>query len=136
IGLAWLETVFNRLTKEKARQLYRLLIVDGYGSHLTMDFIDYCNRNRILLAIYLPYTIYTLQPLDISIFKPLLIAYLNKLVLLIYSSRGLRLITLRDFFSMFYKAWSNTIRPKLILGAFEATGIWLLNPARILDRFN
>ncbi|KAF2646953.1 hypothetical protein K491DRAFT_616098, partial [Lophiostoma macrostomum CBS 122681] len=66
-------------------------------------------------------------------FKPLLIAYLNKLVLLIYSSRGLRLITLRDFFSIFYKAWSNIIRPKLILSAFKATSIWLLNLARILN---
>ena len=43
IRLAWLKQVFNRYTKEKARRSYRLLVLNGYGSHITMDFIDYCN---------------------------------------------------------------------------------------------
>jgi hypothetical protein len=38
-GLAWLEQVFDRYTKAKARRSYRLLILDGHGSHVTMDFI-------------------------------------------------------------------------------------------------
>jgi hypothetical protein len=42
IGLALLEQVFDRYTKEKARQSYRLLILNGHGSHVTMVFIDYC----------------------------------------------------------------------------------------------
>jgi hypothetical protein len=37
LGLAWLEQVFDRYTKKKARRSYRLLIIDGHGSHLTMD---------------------------------------------------------------------------------------------------
>ena len=44
-----------------------------------MDFIKYCNDNKILLAIYPPYLTYTLPPLDISIFKPLSTAYLATL---------------------------------------------------------
>lgn len=43
IGLAWLKQVFDPSTKAKAGQSYRLLILDGHGSHLTMDFIQYCN---------------------------------------------------------------------------------------------
>jgi hypothetical protein len=61
--MAWLRQVFDRETKEKAtkaRRVYRLLILDGYGSYLTMEFIEYCHENRILLAIYLPYLTYTL----------------------------------------------------------------------------
>ena len=40
VGLAWLEQVFDRYTKDKARQRrsWRLLILDGHGSHLTQDF--------------------------------------------------------------------------------------------------
>ena len=75
IGLAWLEQVFDRYTKKKARQSYRLLIVDGHGSHLTMEFIDYCDDNKILLAIYPPHSTHTLQPLDVAMFKPLSTAY-------------------------------------------------------------
>jgi transposase-like protein len=60
IGLAWLEQVFDRYTKAKAKRDYRLLILDGHGSHLTMDFIDYCDRHRILLAILPPHSTHTL----------------------------------------------------------------------------
>ena len=60
VGLAWLKQVFDRSTKEKAGRSYRLLILDGHGSHLTMDFIEYCDRNRILLAVYPPHSTHTL----------------------------------------------------------------------------
>jgi hypothetical protein len=80
IGLAWLEQVFDRYTKEKARQSYRLLILDGHGSHVTMDFIEYCDQNKILLAIFPPHSTHTLQPLDVCMFKPLSQAYSNELL--------------------------------------------------------
>jgi hypothetical protein len=70
--------VFNLSTKEKAGRSYRLLIVDGYGSHLTMDFIEYCDQNRILLAVYPPYSTHTLQPLDVVMFKLFSSAYSNQ----------------------------------------------------------
>jgi hypothetical protein len=43
-----------------------------------MDFIEYCNQNKILLAVYPSYLTHTLQPLDVSLFKPLSAAYLNE----------------------------------------------------------
>ena len=68
IGLAWLEQVFDRYTKKKARRSYRLLILDGHGSHLTMEFIEYCYRSKIILAIFPPHSTHTLQPLDVVMF--------------------------------------------------------------------
>jgi hypothetical protein len=52
LGLAWLEQVFNRSTKSKARSSYRLLIVDGYSSHISKDFIYHCDANQILPMIF------------------------------------------------------------------------------------
>jgi hypothetical protein len=75
MGLAWLEQVFDRYTKEKARRSYRLLILDGHRSHVTMDFIDYCDQNRILLMIHPLHSTPTLQPLDAVMFKALSTAY-------------------------------------------------------------
>jgi hypothetical protein len=43
LALAWLKQVFDRFTKAKARRKYRLLILDSYGSYMTMDFINYCD---------------------------------------------------------------------------------------------
>ena len=44
-----------------------------------MDFIKYCDDNRILLAIFPPHATHTLQPLNICMFKPLATAYLAAL---------------------------------------------------------
>jgi hypothetical protein len=43
LGLAGLEQVF-----------------DGHGSHLTTNFIDFCDGNRILLAIFPPHATHSL----------------------------------------------------------------------------
>ena len=49
-GLAWLTNVFDRYTKDSARRKYRLLILDGHGSHVTMDFISYAVKKKIILV--------------------------------------------------------------------------------------
>ena len=89
IGLAWLEQVFDRHTKAKARRSFRLFILDGHGSHVTMDFIDYCDRNKILLAILPPHSTHTLQPLDVVLFKALSSAYSAELTTYLQKSQGL-----------------------------------------------
>jgi hypothetical protein len=73
--LAWLEQVFDRSTKRKAGRSYRLLILDAHGSHITMDFIEYCDKRRILLMVFPPHSTHTFQPLDVVMFKPLSQAY-------------------------------------------------------------
>jgi hypothetical protein len=59
-GLTWLKQVFNRFTKAKARRKYRLLILNGHGSHVIMDFLDYCDKNKIIPAILPPHSTHTL----------------------------------------------------------------------------
>jgi hypothetical protein len=71
IGLAWLEQVSERYTKQKARQQWRLLLVDGHGSHLTRASIDFCDAKKILLAVFPPHSTHTLQPLDVVLFSSL-----------------------------------------------------------------
>lgn len=49
---------------------YRLLILNGHGSHATFQFRKYAHNNKIIL-LYLPaHTIHKLQPLNIGIFGP------------------------------------------------------------------
>jgi hypothetical protein len=136
IGLAWLKQVFDRSTKLKAGRSYRLLILDGHGSHLMMDFIEYCDRNRILLAIYPPHSTHTLQPLDVVMFKPLSSAYSAQVASFMERSQGLTSMSKRDFYPMFMAAWEASFKKAIILKAFEATGLSPLNPEVILNRFN
>ena len=135
IGLAWLKQVFDRFTKTKARRKWRLLILDGHGSHVTMDFINYCDQNKILLAILPPHSTHTLQPLDVVLFKPLSTAYSKELTTHLHNGQGLSVIKKSDFFHLFWKAWISTFTQGLILKSFEATGIAPLQPNVILHRF-
>ena len=135
IGLAWLEQIFDRYTKPKARRKWRLLIVDGHGSHLTMDFINYCDENKILLAVFPPHSTHTLQPLDVVCFKPLASNYSNALAKRLHNTLGWVPIKKKDFFLLFWEAWESTFTKELILSSFEATGISPLNPNKVLDKF-
>jgi hypothetical protein len=136
LGLQWLQQVFDRETKKKTRRAYRLLILDGHGSHVSMSFIDYCDRNKILLAIYPPHSTHTLQPLDVCLFSPLAAAYSKELSSFILESMGFSRLTKRDFFRLFEQAWRTSIVDKNILSGFEKCGLQPFNPQRVLARFN
>ena len=135
IGLAWLEQVFDRHTKQKARRSHRLLILDGHGSHLTMDFIEYCHQNKIVLMILPPHSPHTLQPLDVVMFKPLSSAYTDQLITRTQSSQGLLPVEKGDFITLFWPAWISSFVKEIILTSFKATGIWPKDSEVILKRF-
>ncbi|KAG9186011.1 hypothetical protein G6011_02567 [Alternaria panax] len=123
IGLAWLKQVFDRETRRHASTGYRLLLLDGHGSHVTMDFIEYCDNNKILLFVLPPHATHTLQPLDVVMFKPLATAYSTQLMGYLQDSQGLLNLTKGDFFPLFWRSWSSVFKPPLIKRSFEATGI-------------
>ncbi|KAF4287008.1 hypothetical protein CNMCM8689_001357 [Aspergillus fumigatus] len=135
LGLAWLKDIFDRYTKEKARRRWRLLILDGHGSHLTMEFINYCDDNKILLMTYPPYSTHSLQPLDVGIFSPLATAYSKQLEEFLHKSMGLSHITKRDFFRLFWPAWEQALSSRNILSSWKTVGISPLDPEIILQRF-
>ena len=48
IGLRWLEKLFIPTTSSRTKGGYRLLILDGHGSHLTPRFDEICEENKII----------------------------------------------------------------------------------------
>lgn len=81
VGYSWLVDVFDKNTKAKARhgRDWRLLYIDGHGSHINMQFLFYCIEHRILVAVYPPHSTHRLQPLDIGLFGPLASFYSTNL---------------------------------------------------------
>jgi hypothetical protein len=104
IGLAWFEQVLNRFTKKKARRSWRLLILDGHGSHVTLEFIEYCHQNKILLLVFPPHSTHTLQPLDVVMFKSLSSGYSTQLTECIHKSLGFDAVKKGDFFLILWAA--------------------------------
>ena len=133
-GFDWLVNVFDRYTKQKARRKWRLLILDGHGSHVTMKFIDYATKNRIILAIFPPHSTHTLQPLDVGLFGPLASAYSSELSSHHSASQGLLPVKKADFYGLFKLAYAKSFTESNIISSFEATGIWPMDPSPVLDR--
>jgi hypothetical protein len=128
--------VFDKEIKSQASRGWRLLILDGHGSHVTMKFIEYCDSNRILLAIFLAYATHTLQPLDVCIFSPLSNAYIKQLDDFINDSQGFTRLTKRDFFRLFWASWNEVFISKNISSVFEHTGLYPFNLEIVIHKFN
>lgn len=50
ISLEWLIRVFDPQTKERAGQKPRVLICDGFGTHETLEILQFCLENNIRLC--------------------------------------------------------------------------------------
>ena len=68
LSFIWLQH-FNRLTKPENSNEYRMLILDGYDSRFTVQFVRYCELHRIILFQLPPHTSHFLQPLDVTVFQ-------------------------------------------------------------------
>ena len=136
IAMHWLQEVFDRYTKQEATNglKYRLLYIDGHGSHLNMNFIKWCDNNRIILAIYPPHSTHRLQPLDVSIFSPLSKAYSFQLTQHMANCQGLSKVSKKDFLSLFWPAFEKSFSPSNIHSAFRKTGLNPLDSEPVLSR--
>jgi hypothetical protein len=130
IGLEWLINIFDRHTKARARQGrdYRLLIIDGHGSHVTLAFLDWADTHRIIVAVFPSHSTHRLQPLDVSLFGPLSQAYTNQLVDFFAATQGLVGISKREFWGNFLPAFKASFTRANIESAWEKTGLLPWDP--------
>jgi hypothetical protein len=97
--------------------------LDGHGSHITMKIINFCDTNKIILAIHPPHSTHFLQPLDVSIFGLLFRAYSDQLVVLLHACQGLSHMTKRGFFRLFWPCWEKALSFKNIDSAWKSVGL-------------
>lgn len=45
--------------------------MDGYGSHNTYEFLEYCEKHNIIPLTFPSHTTHLLQPLNVYVFQPL-----------------------------------------------------------------
>ncbi|EJD39463.1 DDE-domain-containing protein, partial [Auricularia subglabra TFB-10046 SS5] len=130
IGLAWMK-LFELETRDKAPNgEKRLLIVDGHGSHYTIEALEFARAHNIEILAYPPHTTHALQGLDVVLFAPLKRAY-TAAVLESEDKTG-EPATKARFLTLFEGPWRNTFTPALIQEAFRKTGVWPLDPSVIL----
>ena len=68
LSFQWLQH-WDRLSKKTQQGEYCLLIIDGYESHLTIQFVQYYEMQKIILLQLPPHSTHFLRSLDVVIFQ-------------------------------------------------------------------
>ncbi|XP_068907656.1 uncharacterized protein [Tenebrio molitor] len=104
-----------------------LLILDGHGSHKSVEAIEYCREHGIVLLCLPPHCTHKMQPLDVAVFSPLMSAYNEEVRLWMKNNPG-KIVTLYNVSYLFGKAYRFSATMNNALSGFEKTGIWPFNP--------
>ena len=100
-----------------------LLILDNHSSHISIQSIEFCKENNVILLTLPPHTSHRLQPLDRSVYGPLK-RYLNAAMddwLRCHPSRYISIYEMAELSGIaFTKSFTNSN----ITAGFRATGIY------------
>src|SRR5438045_1897832 len=130
ISLEWLKHVFDPQTKGQANQKPWVLICDGFGTHDTLEILEFCFENNIILCHLPSHTSHKLQPCDIRDFAPLKAAYHDEADQLFQG--GANTVGKEHFTSLYSPARERAFTKRNIMAAWAACGLFLLNPDRVL----
>jgi len=121
---------FDLWSSKRQVGAYRLLIFDGYGSHLTYEFIEYCDDRKIIPFGLPPHTSHLLQPLDIRVFQPL--KHYHKCAVEQATCTGCTNFNKIEFLNAIHSIRVQTFKRSIIIHSFENAGLIPFNPLIVL----
>ncbi|KAH9867423.1 hypothetical protein IAQ61_008016 [Plenodomus lingam] len=109
----------------------RVLICDGFGTYETLEILEFCFENNIILCRLPSHTSYKLQPCDISVFSPLKVAYREQVERL---ERGCVGAIGKEHFTYLYSpARDQAFTSRNIRAGWSRAGLFPFNPAKVLS---
>jgi hypothetical protein len=126
--------VFEKHTVHRPKGVYRLLILDGHGSHLAPEFDLFCKEHLIITLCMPPHSSHLLQPLDVGCFAVLKRSYGRQIEG--YMRNGLNHIDKADFLEAYYAAHIEAMTLANIQSSFTVTGLVPHDPDKILSKLN
>jgi hypothetical protein len=130
ISLEWLKRVFDPQTRARANGKPRVLICDGFGTHETLETLEFCLGNNILLCRIPSHTSHKAQPCDVGPFAPLKTAYRDQVEQL--NQGGVDAVGKEHFTSLYKPAREKALTRRNIMAGWAATGLYPFNPERVL----
>ena len=131
ISLEWLKCVFDPQTEAKANQKPRVLICDGFGTHETLETLEYCFENNIILCRLPFHTSHKLQPRDVGVFGPLKTAYRDEVERLYRG--GFDTVGKEHFTSLYEPARNRALTKGNIRAGWAAAGLFPFDPEKVLQ---
>ena len=125
----WLQH-FEIYSRKHLKGIYRMLIMDGYGSHLTIEFVDYCDKNKIIPFCLPAHLTHLLQPLDVVIFQPYKHYHAEAI------DQAVRLsdaeFNKAEFLAAFQSFRAKAFKKSTLQSSFRKTGLIPYNPEVVL----
>lgn len=132
LGLDWLQEHFHPLTEKRRRGKFRLLILDGHDSHCTLQFVNFCVDNKIILLYLPPHNNHLVRPLDAAVFQPLGKSY--TMFADDHSQFCGRFISREDFITYYQVARKGAITSENLSSAWKKTGLFPFNPQEVIHQ--
>ena len=132
ISLEWLKRVFDPQTREQANQKPRVLICDGFGTHETLEALEFCFENNIILYRLPSHTSHKLQPYNVVVFARLKEAYRDEANKLLRG--GANIVGKQHFTSLYSPAREKAFTKRNITAIWAACGLFPFNPDRVLKK--
>jgi DDE superfamily endonuclease/Tc5 transposase DNA-binding domain len=130
IGMRWLQDVFIPETTCGLQK--RLLLLDGHGSHQTVEFMKKCDDNGIICFYLIPHSSHVLQPLDLACFSLVKSAYRKQVAELAQIDDAAPIKKIR-FIQYYEKARTRGLASIQILAGWRASGIHPWHPQKVLN---
>jgi DDE superfamily endonuclease/Tc5 transposase DNA-binding domain len=135
-AIEWLKEVFipqsRRGRDPDDASYWRLLIVDGHGSHTQGEFIFECLMNQVLVVYLLPHTSHLSQPCDLGPFGHLKSYYSKNLKSFI--TLGDTQITRARFNVLYHRTRQEGLTAQYILAGWRRSGLYPLDARKVLDK--
>lgn len=108
----------------------RVLICDGFGTHETLEILEFCLANNLILCRLPSHTSHKLQPCDVGPFAPLKSAYREQVERL--NQGGVDIVSKEYFTYLYSPARDRALTQRNIRAGWSATGLFPFNPERVL----
>jgi hypothetical protein len=131
IAFQWLHS-FHECTKNRvSKGGFRLLLMDNHGSHLTHEFLQFCDHHHIIAYCFIPHTTHICQPLDSRPFQVLKDYYKKNNNTVVQWGGSVSHKT--DFFREIDAVRKQALTARTIRSGFAACGIYPFNLQKVLD---
>ncbi|CAH2088101.1 unnamed protein product [Euphydryas editha] len=111
-----------------------LLILDNHEIHISLVAYELFREHGLLVLSLPPHVSHKMQPLDLTIFSSLKMAYNKEYELYMVKNPGKR-ISQYEIGELFTKTFNNTANISKAISRFRAAGIYSIDPDRFKDSF-
>ena len=123
--LVFMRHFVNHVRPSKERPI--LFLLDNHQSHLSIEVIDFCKENGVIMFSFPPHCSHRLQPLDRGVFGPLK-RFVNTQCGAWMKSNPGKVMTIYDIPGIVSNCLPKAVTPGNVLGGFRVSGIVPFNP--------